>query len=413
MTQTRIDAEVAILGDGDLINNASIVVEGSKITFAGEAEHAPSVDNSIQVPVITPGFWDCHDHFFGLKQASIETIPFTNPLDAVLRSVWDARETLLAGVTSVREVGGYGIHLNKAIADGIFIGPRIYSSNAIISATAGHADIHSLPLDFVHAINKGGSPLCALADGVSECLQQVRKQIRAGAELIKFCASGGVMSEIDHPIHQQFSIEEQRAIVEEAGRAEMAVAAHCYGIPGIKSALEAGVKTIEHGTFITEELCELMIEKDAILVPTAYTYKGLFGTPEAKENLPDYAYEKGQLILGTHMDMLRMAIKKGVTIAMGTDIIISGAFHPLYKHGDNLRELQYLVEAGMSPMDAIVSGTQNGPPTLGKRAPKSGVLKEGYDADLVLMKANPLNNIAHLNDRDQFLHIMKQGKFVN
>ncbi|OLS19011.1 MAG: Imidazolonepropionase [Candidatus Heimdallarchaeota archaeon LC_2] len=408
MSTVRIDCELAIIGNGDSIKDASIVYENSKIIYAGEQEHSPESANVIQTKVVTPGFWDSHDHYFGLRKFEYEE-RFIDPKIKFMRCAWDTKETLLAGVTSVREVGGFGLLLKQSIQEGTITGPRIYAAGSMISMTGGHGDSHSLPAEVFQHFSEKDLIANPIADGVADCLKLVRTHIRSGAEVIKYAASGGVMSEIDPPQYQQYSSEEQHAIVGEAARSEVSVAAHCYGEIGIKTALESGVKTIEHGTYLTEDLCDLMIEKDAILVPTVYTYKGLFDTPEAKDNLPEYGYTKGQLILKTHMTMLKMAVKRGVKIAMGTDIIVTGEYHPIYKHGDNLRELSYLVEGGMTPMAAIISGTQNGPLTLGKRAPKSGLLQTGYDADIVLLHKNPLDDIAVLINRENIQSVIKQG----
>lgn len=174
---------------------------------------------------------------------------------------------LNAGFTSVREMGGYGIQLATAIEEGSLVGPQIYSANCIISTTGGHADSHDMPLDWFHDAVAHGLP-CYTADGVPECLKAVRTQLRAGAKVIKICGSGGVGSERDNPIDQQFSFEEVKAMVEEASRAQRLVGAHCHGKPGILNVLKAGVKTIEHGSYIDEECCDLMKENDAILVLT-------------------------------------------------------------------------------------------------------------------------------------------------
>ncbi|MCH8907373.1 MAG: amidohydrolase family protein [Candidatus Heimdallarchaeota archaeon] len=409
MSNIRIDADLLIVGDGEIIKNGSVVIENSTIKYAGESEHAPSAGQNLQVPAITPGFWDCHAHYFGLTKFDYEE-RFLDPLVKIMRCAWDTEQTLRAGVTSVREVGGFGINLKNSITEGTIIGPRIYAAGSMISMTAGHGDAHSLPSEVFDYFAQRHRVTNPIADGVAEVTKLVRTHIRAGAEIIKFAASGGVMSEIDPPLTQQYSAEEQRAIMDEAARADLAVAAHCYGPRGMKVALEAGVKTIEHGTYIDEDLCDLMIEKDAILVPTVYTYKGLFGTPEAKENTPEYGYRKGQLILKTHTKMLSMAINRGVKIAMGTDIIITGPYHPIYQYGDNLRELQYFVDAGMSPLQAISAGTMMGPQTLGKRGPQSGLLREGFDADLVIFNENPLDDISKLNDRSNIQNVIKQGK---
>jgi imidazolonepropionase-like amidohydrolase len=408
MTKIRIDSEIMIIGDGELIKNASIIYEGSKIIYAGEMEHAPPVDrkNTLDAPVVMPGLWECHGHFFGMTNLDLEKLANVRSELLALRSVWDVNAALKMGFTSVREVGGFGIHLNKAIQGGFIQGPRIYGAGRILSMTGGHADLHSLPIDFV---NSSRIPL-RLVDGIAGCYKGVREQIREGAEVIKFCASGGVMSKIDHPIHQQFSNEEQKAIVEEAARADIAVAAHCHGEPGIKSALNAGVKTIEHGSYLTEELADLMIDKDAMLIPTRYVIEKIF-SPENLENMPKYAYEKGSALYQRHFESLKIAIKKGVTIAMGTDIILAGPNKSLI-WGENAMELEFYVKAGMKPMDAIITATKHGPLTLGKRAPKSGQLKADYDADILILKENPIDDISSLYKQDNIINVIKQGNYV-
>ena len=288
MSTFRIDTDLLIVGSGDTLKNGSVVVEGTKILYAGEQEHAPNISNTTHVPVIMPGLWDCHCHYWGIKKAAVEETLSTNPFIAILRSVWDAKETLMAGITSVREVGGFGVYLNKVIQEGNILGPRIYSAGSALSMTGGHGDIHNAALDILDKIHGDYSEL---VDGVDACLHGVRKQLRKGAEVIKVLASGGVMSQIDNPIHQQFSLLELKAIVEEAARADVSVSAHCHGAPGIKAALEAGALTIEHGTYLDEDLADLMIEKGAILVPTRYVVEKLLSNAKALGIL-DYALEK-------------------------------------------------------------------------------------------------------------------------
>ena len=407
----RFDTNLLILGNGDVIKDASLVVEDEKITYAGEQEHAPGIETADAVPVIMPGLWDTHAHFTGIRKADITEVLNVPPHLAALRTVWDAEQAIAAGITSVREVGGHGIFLGRAIREGFVKGPRIYAAGDVISATAGHGDLHGLPIDVVTQFNQHGGGLGVLADGVPECLRAVRLQMRKGAEVIKYCASGGVMSEIDHPIHQQFSLEEQKAIVEEAKRAELAVASHCHGAPGIRAALEAGVTTIDHGTYLDEDLADLMIEKGAILVPTLFVVRRLLDF--SKElGIPDYALAKAKEIGDIHRRAIEMAIRKGVPIAMGTDIFTSGS-NPASQWGQNAFELVYLVEAGMSPSEAIIAGTSMGPKTLGLRAPKSGVLQAGYDADFLLLSQNPLDDIKVLTERSNILGVYKHGVQMN
>ncbi|MHA2252765.1 MAG: amidohydrolase family protein, partial [Candidatus Kariarchaeaceae archaeon] len=182
MSKVKIDAELAIIGDGESIANASIVIENDKIIYAGENEHSPSAETILSVPVVSPGFWDCHAHYFGLKKLDQS---FLDPFVGILRCTWDVRETLLAGVTSVREVGGYGIFLKKAIDEGSLFGPRIYAAGNMISMTGGHGDTHSLPPEIYQHISSRSRITSPIADGIPECLRAVRTHLRGGAEIIK------------------------------------------------------------------------------------------------------------------------------------------------------------------------------------------------------------------------------------
>ncbi|MCH8906881.1 MAG: amidohydrolase family protein [Candidatus Heimdallarchaeota archaeon] len=407
----KINAEYLIIGSGEVIKNGAVVFEGTKVTYAGESEHAPNADNVKTAVTVMPGMWDCHTHFTGIKSPSLESTVFVNPLEAVIRTTWDVKEMLLSGFTSTREVGGMGIYLNRAISDGIILGPRIYGAGKILSITGGHADIHNLNLDALDVLNHvSGNQLGELVDGVPECYRGVRKQLRSGAEVIKYCASGGVLSEIDHPIHQQFSDEEQKAIVEEASRAQVAVAAHCHGAPGIEAAIKAGVTTIEHGSYLNAELADSMVENGTILVATRYAIEKLFVGAE-KMGVPTYAMDKLRGLYDQHREAVKIAIKKGVTIAMGTDMFTTGP-DGIFRYGDNALELEYLVDMGMSPSEAIVAATKHSAMTIGKKGVYTGVLEKDFDADLLVLNSNPLNDIKILQNRENITNIVKQGIFV-
>ena len=404
----QINADIVIDGVGGLHNKQFILIENGKISYMESKAPGIEVNTSYHTPVLMPGVWECHGHYTGFTKPAVEEALFIKSATAGARATWDLKETLKAGVTSVREVGGLGIFLKHAINDNSIIGPNIYSAGKILSTTGGHGDMHNVPLELLDHI--GEMSLGAIVDGVSECMKGVRSQLRDGADLIKICASGGVMSEIDNPMHQQFSLEEIKAIVDEAARAEASVAAHCHGEAGIKVAIEGGCKTIEHGTYLTEELADKMIEKDVILVPTRYVIeklKSLLNSPE----LPKYAREKASKLIDQHEDSLRLAIKKGVKIATGTDIFTSGP-NSLLKQGENLQEIELLVKYGMTPMQAIISATSIGPQTLGKRAPKSGRIEVGYDADLLFLSKNPLDDISILSKQENVNFVMKGGNIV-
>lgn len=398
-----IQADLAIPGRGDPIESATVVAEGAVITYAGARSAAPNPAGAevVEVPVVMPGLWDCHAHLFGSSAWNIEAATFMNPATAGARSTADLRRYLEAGVTSIREVGGYGVELAPVVAEGSIPGPTIYGAGEVLSTTGGHADVHSIPLDIYAHLNARGRIVGRLADGPAECVKAVREQLRRNARVIKVCASGGVMSEVDHPIHQQFSDEELAVIVAEAARAERVVAAHCHGKPGIMAALRAGVRSIEHGSYLDEEAAELMKKTGAILVPTRFIVEELLGL---EEEMPAYAYRKITLIADTHAQALKIAVATGVTVAMGTDIFASGDRYQLAS-----REIRHLVEAGLTPLEAIEAATATGPMTLGPQAPRSGQLADGFDADLIALDGNPLDDAAIWGNPDRVTHVWKAG----
>lgn len=407
-TKHRIVAEVLIPGRGDPIEQAVVCVDGGRITFAGTRAGAPTAvgDEPVtETMTVMPGLWDCHAHFvgFGAGTLSLEAVATASPITTAARATADLAATLHGGMTSVRDVGGLGLLLAPAVDEGRIPGPNIHAAGRILSTTGGHGDVHSLGYDFVHnaICNHNFSILC---DGVPEVLRAVRLNLRAKAKLIKICASGGVMSEVDHPIHQQFSGEELAAIVAEAGRAERIVAAHCHGKPGIMAALRAGCFTIEHGSYLDEEAADLMVETGAMLVPTRFVGEKLLAN---EGSIPAYAYDKMKMVFDHHTQAMKIAIAKGVKIAAGCDIFFSGMFY-----GRNGEEIRNLIEAGMTELQAIEAATANGPDTLGPQAPLSGQLKEGYDADLIAFDTNPLDDRSVWGDPGRLTHIWKAGRRV-
>ena len=399
----HIVADVLIPGRGDPVANGTVVLDGDQIAYAGPTDGAPARDADdevTEVPAVLPGMWDCHTHFVGSSEPNLEVMATMSPVTAAARAVRDAAAMLDGGVTSVRDVGGLGLKLAPAAADGSIRSPKIFAAGRILSTTGGHGDIHSLPLDFVHGVacSHGFSILC---DGVAEVTKAVRINLRDNARLIKICASGGVMSEIDHPMHQQFSDEEMRAIVEEAARAERIVAAHCHGTAGVMAALRAGCHTIEHGSYLTEEACDMMVAQGAILVPTRFVIEALL--PQL-DMLPRYAYEKGQMVSDAHTMSLKLAIAKGVKIAAGCDIFVSGQMY-----GESSLEVMHLINAGMTDLEAIEAATARGPETLGPQAPKSGQLRAGYEADVIAFDANPLDDRTIWGDPTRVTHVWQDG----
>jgi imidazolonepropionase-like amidohydrolase len=232
----------------------------------------------------------------------------------------------------------------------------------------------------------------------------VREQLRKNARVIKVCASGGVLSEIDHPIHQQLTDAELRAIVEVAGLAERVVAAHCHGKPGIMAALAAGVRTIEHGTYLDDEAAAAMRETGAILVTTRTIVRDILDSKAA----PAYAIEKLAAIADRHAAAVALAREAGVTVAMGTDLALSGRDLPV-SWGRNGHELPLLAECGFSPLEAIEAATATGPATLGPQAPRSGQLAPGFDADLLTLDADPVADLSVLADPAHITGVWQAG----
>lgn len=400
----RIEATRLIPGKGAIIDDGVVVLEESLISFAGSASDAPSNTDAevVTTDTVMPGMWECHGHFLGVYSANVEQAFTTRPQLASMRVTVDARRTLEAGFTSVREMGGLGTFLGRSIEEGVVVGPNVYGSGSALSMTAGHGDLHSLDLELARRLGVRLLGEDNIVDGPDECRAGVRRMLRLGAKVIKIHASGGVMSELDDPHLPQFSNEELVAIVDEAARMERIVGAHCHGKRGIMAALEAGVKTIEHGTYLDEEAADAMVEVGAILVPTRWILEYLLVEGE-RAGMPEYAKKKLYATAENHADAITLAIEKGVKIALGTDIWSTGLW------GRNGEELVHLVDCGMSPLQAIETATANAPATLGPQAPNVGRLEEGMDADVICVSGDPSSDVSVLASPDNITHVFKGG----
>lgn len=401
----RIDADIVIPGDAGPITDGTVIIEGNVLGYVGPQATAPAaVPTDLRVPALMPGMWDCHCHFFGITAANLENLVTDSVPNRAMRIGQDANRALMAGFTSLREAGGLGVYLAQAVSEGTVVGPEIYAAGSLLSTTGGHGDIHSMPLDLVTSCERLHD--LELCDGVPECLRGVRRQLRRGARVIKVCASGGVLSEVDHPEHAQFSDEELRAIVQEAARADRIVAAHCHGKAGIMAAVRAGIQTVEHGTHLDAESARAMADSGTILVATRFIGEALLAE-DSRTELPDFARRKLTETYRRGREGVKHAIDAGVTIAAGTDILTSGDMW-----GRNGRELGLLVECGLSPAEAITAATATGPLTVGPQAAKTGVLRSGFDADVIGVDANPLIDIAVLADADRISHVWRGGSLV-
>jgi imidazolonepropionase-like amidohydrolase len=377
---------------GEIVSPAVLVVADGKIRSIGTSDlpqHARSID--LGDLTLVPGLIDAHTHLTSDLSGDWVTRSVRElPADDALRGAMNARKTLLAGFTTVRDVGAGGfsdVSLMKAIDAGFVDGPRMIPSAHAIGITGGHCDdtgwapgIHEL--DFRDGV----------ADGVDEVQKAVRFQIKHGAKVIKVCATAGVLSFDATLGAQQLSEAELQAIVQEARRHGLKVAAHAHGTEGIKAAVRAGVASIEHGSMIDEEAADLMKRRGTYLVPTAY----LLGTFKFDSMPPPIAAKARQVIplaQGSH----RRAIKAGVKVAFGTDAGV-------YPHGDNARELAVYVGYGMKPAEAIRSATVNAADLLGLS--DRGVIAQGKLADLIAVRGNPLDDVKTF---EQVLWVMKGG----
>ncbi len=281
------------------------------------------------------------------------------------------------------------------------MGHRMQISISALTITGGHGDGWMLSGNEWGLFPAYRGNPHGLVDGEQQVRQKVREVLRAGAEVIKIFATGGILSPTDHPEFIQFSPEELRVIVEEAEfRRGVKVMAHAQGAEGIKNAVRAGIHSIEHGIYLDDEAIELMLEKGTFLVPTLLAPVGVLEVGE-KGGMPDYGIRKAREVVDIHKESIARAHKAGVKIAMGTDSAVT-------PHGQNLRELGLMVDAGMSPMEAIVSSTSLAAECLGwdKRL---GSLEQGKLADLIITNTDPLEDIRTLEDPDNIRLVMKDG----
>ncbi|SNS99418.1 Imidazolonepropionase [Ekhidna lutea] len=384
------------------VSEKSIIVEGKSITSIENGYvSAQNGDQVIDLKnyTVMPGWIDMHVHMEGESSPDRYIRTFTdNPADKAFMSVDISRRTLMAGFTTVRDVGGSGVNvsLREAIAKGIIDGPRIFTSEKGLSITGGHGDPTNGYRDDLMG-NPG--PKEGVVNGVDDARKAVRQRYKNGADLIKITATGGVLSVAKDGKGAHFQEAEIKAIVEAATDLGFHVAAHAHGDEGMQRAVANGVKTIEHGTYMSDETMDLMIEKNAFLVPTITAGMEVAENAKKPGYYPKVVADKARVIGPKIQGTFTRAYKKGVPIAFGTD---AGVF----KHGENAREFTYMVEGGMPAIEAIISATSVPAGLLGM-GDQIGSLKEGYLADIVAVPGNPLENIEVMKD---VKFVMKEGK---
>jgi imidazolonepropionase-like amidohydrolase len=380
----------------------SVVVHGRRILEVRDGyidvPGARMVD--LRNSTVLPGLIDMHVHLRGLDdrlQARLQA-PQRDYEDEAYTALINARKTLLAGFTTVRDLGNEPrmiTTLRDVIEAGQFAGPTIVAAGRGISVSGGHGDVNGLNRDLTDIGRERADNVC---NGADDCRRAVRQQISAGADVIKFAATGGVLSNVAGGLNRQMMADEMRAIVETSRTFGRKVAAHAHGVDGINAALEAGVDSIEHGTFTNDETFRLYRRTGAYYVPTLLAPAAALADGE-RGALTPAQHQKAREAAGNAQKSLARAVREGVNIAFGTDSGVS-------RHGDNGQEFALMVDAGMTPAAAIRSATVNAAHLLG-RYDMIGTIEAGKDADIIAVAGDPTQNVRLLENVG---FVMKHGR---
>jgi imidazolonepropionase-like amidohydrolase len=385
---------------GNVLTNQAIVIQGDKIVSVGPSASAKAAADATVVDLpnatVLPGLIDAHTHItFNQGDTGYSALGISVPREA-LTGAKNARITLMAGFTTVRNVGASGfsdVALRDAINAGDVPGPRMLVSGPALGITGGHCDNNLLPFDY-HQTDEG------VADGIENVQHKVREIIKYGADVIKICATGGVMSKGDDPNASQYTLEEMKAIVAEAHRLGRKVAAHAHGAQGVQWASEAGVDSIEHGHLMNDASVATLKKNGTYLVPTLYLMDW-HKENAARSNLPDYVRRKMEMVSAAGQSNVKKAFAAGVKIGFGTDAAV-------YPHGLNGHEFAVYVRLGMTPLQAIQTATVNDADLLGW-SDKVGTLEAGKFADIIAVDGDPLKDVTTLQN---VKFVMKGGEVV-
>jgi imidazolonepropionase-like amidohydrolase len=385
---------------GKLLDAQTIVVAGDTIQSIAPTASVPAQPGDTVVDLggltVLPGLIDVHTHL----TMNPDFDPFREVISTdakeAINGVVNAKATLLAGITSVRNVGAYGfvdVDLRDAVNAGQVPGPHMQVSGPLIGITGGHCDNNLLPYEY-HATGDG------VADGIAAVQHKVRENIKYGSDLIKICATGGVLSKGDDPQASQYTLEEMKAVVADAHRLGRKVAAHAHGAQGILWASEAGVDSIEHGSYIDDAGIAEMKKNGTYLVPTLYLADWFLENAE-RNHVPDYLLTKAKAVMPAARRNLARAFASGVKVAFGTDAAV-------YPHGLNAHEFAVMVKLGLTPLQAIQAATVNAADLLGWPG-KVGSLERGAWADIVAVDGDPLQDVTTL---EHVKFVMKGGEVV-
>ena len=381
MARTVLSGGRVFDGTGSAIADADVVIADGMIADVGAG-----LDGDQQVDIsgltVLPGFFDCHVHVMlsGIDLAWRLQRPFSYQF---FEAAANLAATLDCGITTVRDAGGADLGVQRAVEDGLIDGPRIQISVSALSQTGGHGDgwLPSGITTFFMTPHPGRP--AGLVDGPEEMRKRVREIIRAGADVIKVHTSGGVLSPRDHPRHAQFRPDELAALMAEATAAGLPVMAHAQAADGIKNAVRAGVRSIEHGIYLDDEAIELMIGAGTWLVPTLVAPHAVLNAASAGRHLHDGVAEKAQQVVADHASSFARAVAAGVKVAMGTDTGVG-------PHGSNLDELPLMAAGGMTPAQVLTATTKSAAELL-RLGDESGTIMPGKRADLVVLAGDPFD----------------------
>jgi imidazolonepropionase-like amidohydrolase len=386
------------VNSGKLKNEPRVTISDGRITDIRFGGSYPTSADLIDLRghTLLPGMIDMHAHLTSSSTEHGYKRLASSQTRTALRGVKHARDTILAGVTTVRNLGAGGfidVALRDTINAGDVIGPRMFVSGPSLGITGGHCDNNLLPVDF-NASSDG------VADGPWEVAKKVRRNIKYGADLIKICATGGVLSKGTKVGVQQYSLEEMQMVVTEAHRRGITVAAHAHGTEGVYAAIEAGVDSVEHASFIDDAGIKLAKKNGTYLSMDIYVTEFILGEG-AKAGILEESLAKERKTGALQRENFTKAVKAGVKMVMGTDAGV-------YPHGDNLKQLSRMVEFGMTPMQAIQAASINAA-TLLKKSDDIGSLKPGAFADIIAIEGNPLSDISLLENVN---FVMKDGQII-
>ena len=388
------------------VRNAIVQIDNGRIdavTTAGPGTGWPAGVEVIDASSLTvlPGLIDCHDHLAFHGYELVKRWGLDEPRSTWhLRTAGVARQILESGYTAIRDAGGLDAGFRLAIQEGLIAGPRLLLSLAIISPTGGLGDRVS-PSGHTAPAGQDPSLPPSVADGVEAVRTTVRTMVRAGADVIKCATTGGASSRAGHgPKDSEFSLEEMKALVDEAHSLGRRVMCHAVGGPGLRVAIEAGVDSIEHGCYLDEdrELIPMMAERNIFFVPTLTVYE------YHRESIAPHVRERAHALRAHHLESVGQALAAGVTVVAGTDA--GGHGHP-----NNALEIAHLVGAGMTPMQALQAATSRAAECLGL-AGEIGTIEKGKWADLVLVEGDPLRDVTVLQDRRRIRRVIKGGVTV-